>query len=318
MSEMQQGEEYEEEDYGIEEDDAEYEDEESDLEVDTFFGVPKQYVYLGGAVLLVLIIAVVVIATWRKDDDSTDSAAELEENDFLDTEEVDIVMDDVYVDDNQDDDTNYDDYDDYVGTVSDITTEETDELRRLGYTGDEIELAISYGLNYQSLVDHATELRNQEAKDALARMSDTAGEEFKEIMNYTYMGQPEFINPTGDRSEYEESRTSVKVNADYVKCPVNGTQLWLKCHIAQDAYIWYLCSPPRWLSLPDEGNIVLSIDFWIMNDNAYVVNVQESDSSLNSVDASDHNFEEITSGEEQQSESHDEEQSSEEASFLTE
>lgn len=318
MSEMQQGEEYEEEDYGIEEDDAEYEDEESDLEVDTFFGVPKQYVYLGGAVLLVLIIAVVVIATWRKDDDSTDSAAELEENDFLDTEEVDIVMDDVYVDDNQDDDTNYDDYDDYVGTVSDITTEETDELRRLGYTGDEIELAISYGLNYQSLVDHATELRNQEAKDALARMSDTAGEEFKEIMNYTYMGQPEFINPTGDRSEYEESRTSVKVNADYVKCPVNGTQLWLKCHIAQDAYIWYLCSPPRWLSLPDEGNIVLSIDFWIMNDNAYVVNVQESDSSLNSVDASDHNFEEITSGEEQPSESHDEEQSSEEASFLTE
>lgn len=318
MSEMQQGEEYEEEDYGIEEDDAEYEDEESDLEVDTFFGVPKQYVYLGGAVLLVLIIAVVVIATWRKDDDSTDSAAELEENDFLDTEEVDIDMDDVYVDDNQDDDTNYDDYDDYVGTVSDITTEETDELRRLGYTGDEIELAISYGLNYQSLVDHATELRNQEAKDALARMSDTAGEEFKEIMNYTYMGQPEFINPTGDRSEYEESRTSVKVNADYVKCPVNGTQLWLKCHIAQDAYIWYLCSPPRWLSLPDEGNIVLSIDFWIMNDNAYVVNVQESDSSLNSVDASDHNFEEITSGEEQPSESHDEEQSSEEASFLTE
>lgn len=318
MSEMQQGEEYEEEDYGIEEDDAEYEDEESDLEVDTFFGVPKQYVYLGGAILLVLIIAVVVIATWRKDDDSTDSAAELEENDFLDTEEVDIDMDDVYVDDNQDDDTNYDDYDDYVGTVSDITTEETDELRRLGYTGDEIELAISYGLNYQSLVDHATELRNQEAKDALARMSDTAGEEFKEIMNYTYMGQPEFINPTGDRSEYEESRTSVKVNADYVKCPVNGTQLWLKCHIAQDAYIWYLCSPPRWLSLPDEGNIVLSIDFWIMNDNAYVVNVQESDSSLNSVDASDHNFEEITSGEEQPSESHDEEQSSEEASFLTE
>lgn len=327
MSDMQQGEEYEEEDYGFEGEEAEYDEEESDLEIDTFFGVPKHIVYIGGAILLVLVIAVGVILTWRNGESTEDASSEdTEENDFLDTEEVDIGLDDIYGEDvsEEEDVSTEDETADYTGTVSDITTEETEELRRLGYTGDEIELAITYGLNYQSLVDHATELRDEEAKEALVRMSDTAGPEFKEILNFTYMGQPEFVNPTGDRSDYEESRTSVKVNADYIKCPVNGTQLWLKCHIAQDAYIWYLCSPPRWLSLPEEGNIVLSIDFWIMNDNAYVINVTESDSSLNSVDASEHNFEEITSGESQPEEGEEqqgegEEQASEEgASFLTE
>lgn len=325
MSQMQQGEEYEEEEYGFEgEEDAEYEDEEADLEIDTFFGVPKQYVYLGGAALLVLVIGVCVILTWKKGDVDTSTDSDYtEENEYLDTGEVDIGLEDIYGEEEiSDDGYHYYEEDEYAedAAISDITTEETEELRRLGYTGDEIQLALDWGMNYDALVEHATELRNDEAKAALQRMSDTAGPEFKEIMNYTYMGQADCNNPTGDRQDYEESRTSVKINSDYVKCPTKGNQLWLKCHIATDAYVWYQCSPVRWLTLPDEGNIVLNIEFWLLNDDAYVVSIKESDSSLDSIDASEHNIDEVMSEVEEQT-SEDEEQqgdSEEGAAFLTE
>lgn len=323
MSDLHQGEEYEEEEYDTEDGESEeYEDEESDLEIDTFYGVPKNVVYMGAAVLLVIVIAVGVIVTWKKKD--VEAPSEDTENDFLDTTEVDIGLEDIYDDE---EDTSYtdSDYDYYEEdedvTIADISTEESEELRRLGYTGDEIQLALEWGLNYQALVDHATELRNEEAKEALQRMSDTAGPEFKEIMNYTYMGQADYVNPTGNRGDYEESRTTVKINSDYIKCPVKGNQLWLKCHIATDAYVWYQCSPVRWLALPDEGNIVLSIDFWLLNDNAYVVGISESDSSLDSIDASEHNIDEVTSDETQIEENDEQSENNEDAgdaTFLTE
>lgn len=317
MPEMQQGEEYE-EDYGFEEEE-EYEDEESDLEIDTFYGIPKNAVYLGVAVLIVVIIAVGIVMTWRKnkqESEVTDTA--YDDNDFLDTaEEIDLSLDEIY----DQSDEYYEETEDYDSvSVSNITVDNVEELRRLGYTGDEIELAIDYGMNYQALVDHATELRDEEAKQALERMSDTAGPEFKEIMNYTFMGQPEYVNPTGDRSEYEETRTTVKINSDYVKCPVRGNQLWLKCHIATDAYVWYQCPPVRWLSLPESGNIVLNIDFYLLNDNAYITGITEADSSLDSIDATDHSIGEVTYDEisEEDSEGDNQEDEGGEASFLTE
>lgn len=319
MSEMQQGEEYEEEEYNLEEgEEAEY-DEESDLEIDTIYGIPKKTVYLAGAAILVVIILVGVIMSWRKSSNNKTADDSYDDNDYLDyTEEVDIDLDDIYG--TSDDYEDYEDYEDYsYMSLSDITTEETEELRRLGYTGDEIELAIEYGLNYQELVNHATELRDQEAKDALARMSDTAGPEFKELLNYTFMGQTPYPSPSGDRDQYKETKASVKINSDYVKCPVRGNQLWLKCHIATDAYVWYQCPPVRWLNLPDSGNIVLNIDFYLLNDDAYVVGISEADSSLDSIDASEHSFAEVTDDEGNAEES--DENAGEEgggAAFLTE
>lgn len=324
MSDMQQGEEYEEEAYDPEDgEEAEYEDEEAELEIDTFFGIPKQTVYIGGAILLVIAIAVGVLLTWRKKEEP--EVPEYTDNDFLDdAPEVDIDLEDIYEDNYEYESEYVEDYD-TPDSVTDITTEEAEELRRYGYTGDEIELALQYGMDTQAMIDHGIELRDQEAKDALVRMSDTAGPEYKRLLNYTYLGEPEVLNPSGDRSQYEETKATVKINADYVKCPTNGPQLWLKCHIATDAYIWYQCSPVRWLSLPDEGNIVLNVDFYMMNDTAYVVHVEEADSSLDSIDASAHNMDGVLSEENEgnteqpaEAETSESEEPTEGAAFLTE
>lgn len=310
MSEMQQGSQYEEEDYGFEEEE-EYEDEEADLEIDTFYGIPKNTIILGAAALVVLIIAVGIVMTWRSKSKDEEPVYDEMDNDFLDTDDYEISIDDYEED--LDEFTVDESYSEPVNiTVADLTSEQSDTLRKLGWSGDEIDIALSYGLNYQALVDYATELRDEEAKEALQRMSDTAGPEFKEIMNYTFMGQGEVQNPSGDRDQYEESRTSVKINADYIKCPTRGNQLWLKCRIATDAYVWYQCSPIRWLTLPDEGNIVLNVDFWLLNDTAYVTNISEADSTLNSIDSS-HSYEEVTQEDEVES-SVDE---NEGAAFLT-
>ena len=294
MPRFSQGEEYEEEDYGFEEEEeAEYSDEDAELEIETFYGVPKKYVYLGGAAILVIIIAVVVFSSVGKKSDSGSTAPEVyDDNDFLDTsDEYDVILDT----EPQTTTSELIVAEPIVSTLDTLLDSDKEMLRGLGYTGDEIELAISNGFDVQAMIDHARELQDAEALAAVERMSDHASDEFKGMLYYTYLGQPEVWNPSGNRDEIVESRASVKINADYVKCPTRGNQLFLKCKIATDAYVWYQCPPVRWLSLPDEGNIVLNVDFWVMNDVAYVTGITEADSTLNSID-SGHSYEDISDG----------------------
>lgn len=292
MPKYSQGEEYEEEDYGFESEETEYDEEDAELEIDTFYGVPKKYVYLGGAIILVIIIGAFIFSSIGKQSDaSSDEDVVLDDNDFLDTSDYDIIIDtepaaatsDLLV------------VEPVAVEISDITDADKEMLRGLGYTGDEIEIALSNGFDVQAMVDHAIALRDAEAASAMERMSDRASDEFKDMLYYTYLGQPEVWNPQGSREEITEQRASVKINADYVKCPTRGNQLFLKCKIATDAYVWYQCPPVRWLSLPDEGNIVLNVDFWLMNDVAYVTGIVEADSTLNSID-SGHSYQDISDG----------------------
>lgn len=317
MPKYTQGEDYEEEDYGFEDEEAEYDEEDAELEIDTFYGVPKKYVYLGGAIILVIIIAVAVFSSvGKKSSTSNDDVPVYDDNDFLDTSDYDIILDDPISEPSE-----VIVAEPAVVDVTDVTDEEKEMLRGLGYTGDEIEVSLSNGFNVQAMVDHAKELRDAEASAALERMSDHASEEFKGMLYYTYLGQPEVWNPQGSRDEIEEQRASVKINADYVKCPTRGNQLFLKCKIATDAYVWYQCPPVRWLSLPAEGNIVLNVDFWLMNDVAYVTGITEADSTLNSIDSS-HSYQDISDGVvasvEETEESEPEEQGEEVPAFITE
>lgn len=317
MPKYTQGEDYEEEDYGFEDEEAEYDEEDAELEIDTFYGVPKKYVYLGGAIILVIIIAVVVFSSvGKKSSTSNDDDLMYDDNDFLDTSDYDIVLDEPISEPSE-----VIVAEPVVVDVTDVTDEEKEMLRGLGYTGDEIEISLSNGFDVQAMVDHAKELRDAEAQAALERMSDHASDEFKGMLYYTYLGQPEVWSPQGSRDEIEEQRASVKINADYVKCPTRGNQLFLKCKIATDAYVWYQCPPVRWLSLPAEGNIVLNVDFWLMNDVAYVTGITEADSTLNSIDSS-HSYQDISDGVvesvEETEESEPGEQGEEVPAFITE
>lgn len=172
------------------------------------------------------------------------------------------------------DETDYSNMQGYDSNVDTVT------LRKLGYTGDEIELAMSMGVSVQELIDKAQELRDQEAADAIVRMSDSASDEFKYIVNNSIFCLPEITYDKFDIS-VDSSRNytgSYVVNADYWKVPTYGYQLMLKCKIANDTYCYYIVTPERWATLPEEGNIVLNISYTMYGTNhvnMYITSIKE-------------------------------------------
>lgn len=179
---------------------------------------------------------------------------------------------------------------------SDNTIEVNDinmELRKLGYTGDEIAAAQSSGADLNAMVESARALRDQEAKEALIRMSDSASEEFQYILNHSIyclpeIEFPEVINAPG-RTVQDNSYT---VNADYEKLDLRGNQLFIKLKIANDTYAFMTTTPQRWAALPPTGNMVVRIDYVLygMSDSAlqfYIKDIQELDVSQITVNPED-------------------------------
>lgn len=173
--------------------------------------------------------------------------------------------------------------------LSSLSTEDQITLRKLGYTGDEIALALDAGFDTAALVEHAKELHDAESKESLKRMSDAASEEFRYLLEFSYFGQPgyEFVDHSNDYfGTYDYFMDSYIVNADYVKCPTYGSQLQLKCRVAEDLEVFYIVTPERFAELPDNGNIVLEVTYTKYGDNRYVTDVRETDGTLQSIDSS--------------------------------
>lgn len=140
-----------------------------------------------------------------------------------------------------------------------------EELRKLGYTGDEIEMAMSSGQNLEDLRNAAMALRDQEAIEAIDRMADHESDEFKYLLNYSIFHFPktEYIPHSTDPSVNNISmpKGSYIVNADYEKLDTYGMQLYLKVKIANDTFVYMTVLPDRWETLPDTGNIVVSVSY---------------------------------------------------------
>ncbi|MCM1219033.1 MAG: hypothetical protein NC548_31510 [Lachnospiraceae bacterium] len=304
-----QGDEYDEEDYD-EEDIADEGSEDTESKITALWGIPVKTFAIVGAALLVVVLAFVIFSTRRSktpaSSDDIDPAILAEANDtYTDTSSaVDNTSD---YDSAPSDSTGNDSLDGMVYnhdtglweevaaadsgpvTPTDATSDEVLLLRRMGYTGDEIEFCLSEGFSVQELVDAAQELYDEEADEALKRMSDSASEEFRYIVDNTYFSQTgyEFVSlkdaPFGSYDYYQRNYT---VNADYVKCPTYGSQLQLKCRVAQDLWVWYVVTPERWDSLPSEGNIVLRVNYTQYGVNMYVTSVTETDPTLDTIDSS--------------------------------
>ena len=172
------------------------------------------------------------------------------------------------------------------------TDETTIKLRKLGYTGDEIELAKSMGISVDDLVKKAEALRDEEAKEALKRMSDTASDEYKNIVNNSVFCLPQLTFDKYDENDVNSKTYDSKfvVNADYWKVPTYGNQLFIKCKIANATYCFYNIGPARWAELPDEGNIVLQINYTVYgtkNVNMYITSISEIDTTKITVNPQD-------------------------------
>lgn len=306
MRVMQQDEEYEEDDM-LDEEGEEYDydgegEEDTDAPIETLYGIPKKYIVIGGAIILVIAIAVFVFSTMKK--------AEKEEEVYIPPQQP-VVTEPVETEPLEQ--TSYEDGD--VGpnglvwdgvtqswtdqatwdanhaspTLEEISGEEKLLLRKMGYTGDEIQLCLENGFSVEALVEAAKELHDEEAKEALVRMSDHASDEFRYIVNNTYFSQPPFTFEKQLDLDLEEANYydgKFTVNADYKKCPSYGAQLQLKCKVSNNCYVWYIITPRRWETLPEEGNIVLTLDYVVWGSYAYITNVQEVDPSLATIDAS--------------------------------
>ena len=177
-----------------------------------------------------------------------------------------------------------------VHTADEVGDDTTKKLRALGYTGDEIEYALKNNISVEALIEEAQKLKDAESAESLHRMSsDYLSPEFQYILDATYIGQPghEFISYADAQFGSYVSRTEqVTINADYVKCPVYGLQLYLKCKVAPSTYLWYNIAPQRYATLPDSGNIVLSIEYIYYGEYVYVVRISETNSTLDTIDSS--------------------------------
>lgn len=136
-------------------------------------------------------------------------------------------------------------------------------LRKYGYTGDEIELAISAGANTDELIDAAKALQDVAAKEALERMSDTASEEFQLLVNTTQYCMPlqEFLPVDVMVPGFTRVDNTYLVNADYEKIPTYGYQLRVKVKIANGTYAFMDINPTRYAQMPDSGNIVVEVHY---------------------------------------------------------
>ena len=295
MREYNQGDTYTE--YAEDDEELEFDEsgEDTDAKITKLWGMPLKVVVLGGVSALALVLMLFFFST-RKTESPVDDFVAVDVPDVSEyteassAESVEVSSDAVYdietgtwIEAGSSSDSTT------VVNIDDLSTEEQVTLRKLGYTGDEIKVALSNGFDVQGLIDAATALHDAEADEALRRMSDSASEEFRYIVENSYFGQPgwEFVSHADDMwGTFDYIHESYVVNADYVKCPTYGSQLQLKCKIAEDLEVFYIVTPERFASLPEYGNIVLNVEYTIYGENTYVTNITETDSTLDSIDSS--------------------------------
>lgn len=166
-------------------------------------------------------------------------------------------------------------------------------LKKLGYTGDEIQAAVDNGLDLNTLVEEGERLQNEGAEEALKRMSNSASKEFKELVNNSIYCMPKGTfteSPYGAETSVNLSDSYI-VNADYDKLPTYGLQLFLKCKIANNTYLFVPVTPSRWETLPESGNIVLQVDYTLYgtteSTGVYVTNVTEVEATKITVNPQD-------------------------------
>ena len=146
---------------------------------------------------------------------------------------------------------------------------ELEALRKWGYTGYQIELASQQGLSARGLVDEARAQREEAQKEALAAVSDTASPEYQNLLNSTWLGgEPLDLSTVDPTGQYTVSRETV--NVDFEKIEARGTQLYIKVYFDDGKSAFMQMNPRRYITLPNSGNIVVSVEKYEITETEYV------------------------------------------------
>ena len=155
------------------------------------------------------------------------------------------------------------------------TADEIANLRKVGYTGDEIESYEQQSMPASDLISQAEAEREAWVQEAVAPYFDTASEEWKNFMNTTWYGLPkvESYNPDPLSSQI----INYTLNADYEKVESYGHQLFIKIYLnAEGDYAFMITTPDRYAELADSGNMVVNITYTQTGDGQkFITNIVE-------------------------------------------
>lgn len=152
--------------------------------------------------------------------------------------------------------------------------QELEILRKWGYTAAEIEVAQREGITPQGLVKQAKKDREAAQKEALMEVFDTASPEYQRLYNLTWLSG-DSIDLSGLDPKAVYNTLVHTENVDFEKCGAQGTQLFIKLYLDNGTHAFMTLSPARYITLPDAGNIVVSISEVEMGDIKVIVDIHE-------------------------------------------
>ena len=161
-----------------------------------------------------------------------------------------------------------------ISSVSSYTDKELRALRKWGYTASEISIAERDGLSAKDLVESAKEDREEAQKEALAAVSDTASDEYKNLLDKTWLGGEE-LDVSAFTSDLIYMPNERVENVDYVKCEPHNQQCFIKLMLDNGVPAFMYISPDRYNELPDSGNMVVNIQTVTANDVEVITSITE-------------------------------------------
>ena len=154
------------------------------------------------------------------------------------------------------------------------------ELRKRGYTADEIEFSYDEGISFDDLVKEADSEIKEEQEEVLKELSDTGSDAYKELLNMTWLQGNDLVitdavqDEQGNLDVYTETKT---MNIDYDKVPPKGSQLFLKCYCKDYGVAFMTTDPNRWCQLDDSGNILVTVEVTYWNGTPVITSITEID-----------------------------------------
>lgn len=152
--------------------------------------------------------------------------------------------------------------------------QELKALRKWGYTASEIEVASQQGLSAKELADSAREDREEAQKEALAAVSDTASDEYKNLLHSTWLGG-EDLDVSSFTNDFIYTSASRVENVDYEKCAAKNEQCFIRLNLDNGKPAFMYISPDRYNELPDTGNMVVEITTVQSGDIEVITNITE-------------------------------------------
>lgn len=240
-----------------------------------------KYIALAGVAILVVLVllGIILMKGMNKNEETADVTAE---DTYVEDDNPAAALlnsDPAVTGEYTEDSASTTDMQDTSSTAEYSNTEDI-ELRKRGYTADEIEFSREHGISYEDMIAQAdADIENQQ-RQVLASLSDEGSEAYQTLLNMTWLQGADLsitdatYDEFGNLSVYEETKT---MNIDYTKVPAKGTQLFLKCNLLDYGVAFMTVEPDRWLQLADSGNILVNVTFEHWNDVIVVKDIYELD-----------------------------------------